>query len=354
MLKVLTLMAVTFVISGCTLFPTTNTSTTAKSDGGIWRSIDAGKLFSQAGDLLTTKGKVFNLNNLGVTQIVFDPSDANTIYALTETKGIFYSLDGANSWAQFKSLNTGLVKDLVVDPTNKCIIYALVGNKLFKSENCGRDFNNTYYHQKANVILTKVAVDAKFPNTVYVGTNEGEILKSTDGGHAWLTTMRENKDTVMDIIIDPIDTRIIYVGSAKSGIFKTIDAGQNWNNLGAGLASYAGSHEYKKLIIDPATPNGLIFISKFGLLKTVDGGDSWQVIELLPNAKSTTIVAVAVNPKNSDEFYYATPTTLVKTIDGGLKWSSKKMPFSTRVATGIYVSPANSNIVYITTQLIKK
>lgn len=352
--KILALAVLTLVVSGCTLFPTTTKTTTAKADGGIWRSIDSGNVFSQFGDLLTVKGKISNLNNIGLTQLFFDPSDANTLYGATEANGIVYSLDGGNSWAQFKTLNSGAINDLAIAPNDKCVLYALVGNKLQKTDNCGRDFSNIYFHQKSGVTLTSVAIDPKTPNIVYMGTSQGEILKSTDGGLSWLTTMREVSDKIMDIVIDTNNSRVIYVGTAKNGIFKTSDAGQTWDGLGAGLASYVGSHEYKKLITDPATVNGLIFISKFGILRTADGGSTWQVVELLPNAKNTTIVAVAVNPKNSQELYYATPTTLVKTSDGGVKWSSKQLPFSTRVATGLYVNPGTVNTIYITTQLIKK
>ncbi len=353
-LKILILAVLALAVSGCTLLPTANTSKVAPADGGVWRSVDAGGTFTQAGDVLATKGKVSTLNNLSILKLVFDPSDANTIYALTTAYGLVYTLDGGNSWSQFKALNQGAVSGVAVSSANKCLIDVLAGNKLYQTVNCGRDFTNIYYHQKAIVNLTAIALDPKTPNIVYLGTSEGEILKSTDGGQAWVTVMREANNSIMDIIIDNVDQQVVYVGTSKSGIFKSIDAGKTWNNLGAGLASYVGSHEYKRLIADPATPNGLIFISKFGLLHTSDGGSTWQVVELLPDAKKLAITAVGVNPKNSLEFYYTTATTLVKTTDGGQKWSSKKLPFSTRTANGIFVSPANPNIVFLSTELIKK
>jgi photosystem II stability/assembly factor-like uncharacterized protein len=355
LLKILTLAGLALLTSGCVLFPvTSNKAATSKADGGVWRSADGGKTFAQAGDVLTVKGKVSTINNLGILKLTLDPSDSATIYGATEANGLIYSLDGGNSWSQFEALKQGYVRAVAVDPFNKCVVFVLIDNKLYKTENCGRDFTNIYYHQKATVILTALAVDHKNSKIVYVGTSEGEILKSTDGGNTWLTVRRQAGDKIIDILVDLSNNRIIYVGTTKSGILKSLDAGQNWTSLGAGLASYVGSHEYKQLIPDPATPNGLIFISKFGLLRTVDGGDSWQVIELLPNAKKTSILAVAVNPKSSAEFYYATASSLVKTSDGGVKWSSKKMPFSTRLTTGIFISSENPNIVYLTTAPIKK
>jgi len=97
----------------------------------------------------------------------------------------------------------------------------------------------------------------------------------------------------------------------------------------------------------------LIFISKFGMLKSADGGATWKVVELLPASKTTGILAVAVNPLNSSEFYYATASTLIKTTDGGSKWSSQKLPYG-RLTTDIKINHINPEIIYLSTQLASK
>lgn len=345
--KIFFLATAALSLSGCSL--ATSSTTTAKLDGGVWRSGDSGKTFIQINDVLSTKGKILSMNNADINSLAFDPQDPTTIYAASAANGIFYTNDSGASWQQFEDLKQGAVSDILVDAQDKCAVYATMSNKLFKTENCGRDWNNIYFHQKSQVALTALAGDAKSPAVLYLGTSEGEILKSADGGHSWQTVYRVAGGKIMDIIVDPYESKIIYAGTAKKGLYKSSDAGANWNSLGAGLESYSGSHEYRKLIYDPATPNALIFSSKFGLLRTIDGGNTWKIIELLPAHKTTNILAVGVNPLNSAEFYYVTASTLVKTADAGVKWSSLALPYN-RLTTDIKINPAAGSIVYLATR----
>lgn len=336
----------TIGLTGCSLV--SSGSSTSKPDGGIWRSADGGKAFSQVNDVLATKGKTLSISGANINTLVFDPQDASTIYAATVANGIFYSNDSGSSWQQFEVMNVGNVTSIAVDPKNKCLVYATMANKLYQTENCGKDWLNAYYHQKEAVILTAMAIDPKDGKNVYLGTSEGEVLKSTDGGQSWLTAYRLPNDKVMDIIVDPFDSKIIYVGSAVKGLFKSYDGGTSWTSLGDGLKSYVGSHQYRKLIYSPSAYNTLLFISKFGLLKTTDGGATWKIVDLLPAHKTTSILAVAVNPATSTEFYYVTASTLVKTTDGGIKWSSRQLPYS-RITTEIKINPSNTQAVYLAT-----
>jgi len=347
--------AVAVMLAGCTLTPNApqqNQQAANRLDGGVWRSADDAKTFTQIADIPAIKGKVYSMATLNIVKVVLDPEDPLTLYAATEANGLFYSLDGGNSWQVFGNFNTGYIRDVVVDYHNKCTIYAVTANKLFKTVNCGRDWNNIYYHQKNQVLLTAIDIDSVTSTTLYLGTSEGEILKSIDGGYTWLTIDRVQGDKIMDIIVDPNNHKIIYVGTSRNSILKTKDAGKTWDSLAEGLKSYSGSQSYIQLIYDPATPNGLVYVSKAGLLHTVDGGSTWQLVTLLPSNKTTAILVAAVNPQNSAELYYTTASSLVKTIDGGVKWSSIKLPYN-RYTTGMVISPANPNVSYLTTWAAK-
>jgi photosystem II stability/assembly factor-like uncharacterized protein len=249
-------------------------------------------------------------------------------------------------------LNNGYIEDIAVSSKNKCVFYATTGNRLFKTENCGRDFSNIYYHQKSQVLLTAMAIDATNPQTMYLGTSEGEVLKSTDAGQSWTTVYRQANDKIMDVIVDPFNGSIVYVGTGKNYLAKTVNGGANWIPLVTSLKTFSGSQNYVKMVYDIATPNNLIMISKFGMLKTTDGANSWQAIDLLPANQKTALIAVAVNPKNSNEIYYATASTLVKTNDSGATWSSRQLPYK-RYTSDIVIDSANPNNVYLASQLIK-
>ena len=344
------LLAGLLVLSGCSV---TGSNATSSKDGGIWRSTDAGRTILQTVKVPAVDGKIVTISNVEVANIAIDPSDSQAIYLGTKSNGIIYSYDGGSSWRQFRDLNTGWVNSLVVDPKNKCVLYAAISNKLYKSIDCGRTWQNPYFHQKPEVYLTDMAVSSADTNIVFMGNSEGELLKSANGGQSWKTVLRAKTGNVVDIVIDPNNPAIVYAGTLKDGIYKSTDNGENWQELNEGLKSYSGTHEYKKLIAAPATPDGLIFISKYGLLRSTNGGINWELVNLLPAPKETTIYAVGVNPKNSKEIYYATQNTLVKSVDGGVTWSSSKLPYS-RLTSNIVVNPTDTKIIYLGTNLPPK
>ncbi|MEK7652981.1 MAG: hypothetical protein AAB358_00645 [Patescibacteria group bacterium] len=347
---VFALVAVFLVValSGCTLQigGGAKKSGSAQIDGGVWRSTDSGVTWAQTVAVPATGGKTASIANVDVRRIVFDPSDSSAIYLATEVNGIIYSYDGGVTWRQFKELNIGRIRSIAVDAHSKCVIYAVGENKLFKSVDCGRTWQNPYYHQNAKIYLTDVAIDQTTTSVVYLATSAGEILKSSNGGQTWSVSYRVKNGLFLDVIIDPFNHNIIYATTEKHGIYKTIDGGRNWNSLDAGLKSYAGSQDYKKLIVGSATKNNLILLTKYSMLRSKDGGTTWEIVELLPAPKSTLLYTAAVSPKNAEEIYYATRTSLVKSIDGGKSWSSQKLPFARSVGA-IAINPENSKVIYL-------
>jgi photosystem II stability/assembly factor-like uncharacterized protein len=83
-------------------------------------------------------------------------------------------------------------------------------------------------------------------------------------------------------------------------------------------------------------------------MKSTDYGDSWSKIELITKdgQKDSSVEALAVNPKNSKEIYYATKTTFYSSIDGGVSWKTKKLP-STRAGSVLMVKPDQPNVLFL-------
>ena len=340
------LVGMAAVISGCTI--QIGGGKAKLPDGGVFKSTDGGVKWQQVINVPTTGGKVANIAKVDVRRLTFDPSDYETIYLATEKDGVVYTNDGGNNWRQFKQFVGAKIRDVEVDPKDKCNLYALNGNKLYKSTDCGRFWNDIYFHQNSEVFLTDILVDHNNSSVVYMTTSAGEVLKSVDGGRAWTTSQRVNNGIFLDLVMNNRDSKIVYAASQKHGLFKTTDAGATWVSLDEGLKEYSGSKEYKKLVLDEAATSSLILVSKFGMLRTRNAGNSWEEIELLPAAKKTTIYSLAVNPKNSQEIYYTTRTTLVKSVDGGQTWSSQELP-TTRIANDLIINREKPQIIYFGT-----
>lgn len=110
--------------------------------GGVWKSTNAGASWTPLTDL--------GLPNLAVTNLVFDPTNPNTIYAgtgegffnsdATRGAGVFKSTDAGANWTQLAATATSdfyYVNKLVASPTNGQRLYAATRTGLFRSVDGG-------------------------------------------------------------------------------------------------------------------------------------------------------------------------------------------------------------------------
>jgi photosystem II stability/assembly factor-like uncharacterized protein len=320
------------------------------NDGGVFKSTDKAENWQQkVAVAATTPSAIANVN---VVSMVFDPGDSRTIYLGTAENGLFYTLDGGDSWYQAGALSAGKINSVAVDAKDKCNVYAAIGNKIFKTSDCVRTWQNVYVDTRADQAVTAIGVDSYNPSIVYAGLSGGDFLKSTDSGASWTVTKRfENQ--IAKILVNYYDTRVIYVATLDRGIWKSTDGGANWTDLSEKLNQYDGARNFKNLLMDFAQRDALFLVSRYGLLKSTDGGVNWQPIQLLTPPGSIDILASAINPQNGNEIYYGTTSTLYKTGDGGTRWVTRKLP-TTRAATYLTVDPNNGAIVYLGTTKFKQ
>ena len=204
-------------------------------------------------------------------------------------------------------------------------------------------------------------------NNVYIGTSRGDVIKSSDRGQTWKTIQRLD-DGVRKIVISPSDSRVIFAASVKSGIYRfnadsfvNLDDvenyknrfdGTNWTDLNGELKEFNLGVNFKNLVIC-SDDNSLFLATDKVILKSLDNGRSWIKIKLITPEKDTLINDIAVNPKNSSEFYYVSDTAFFKTTDGGNTWTSKQLATS-RSGSSLIIDFQNPNIIYMGTKKTKK
>jgi len=116
---------------------------------------------------------------------------------------------------------------------------------VWKTENSGNTWAPVFDEQPTQNIGT-VAVQQSNPNTVWVGTGEGNprnsinigegIFKSLDAGKTWKLMGLGNTRNIHRIIIDPVNPHTVYVAAIgnpygihpERGVFKTTDGGEHW------------------------------------------------------------------------------------------------------------------------------
>ena len=332
------IISASLIITGCISF-------TQKQVGikGVFRSVDSGENWVSKNVFLHSGG-TGTIAGLDVISMIFDPQDNQAIYINSVNGGLVYSYDNGESWMKAPGLD-GRIESVAIDPKNKCVIYVASANTVKKSVDCNRTWSEVYIDTRADKLVTALGID-HFNNTIiYTGNTAGDILKSFDGGVKWQVIERLD-DKIVKILINPNDSRIIYVATNRKGIFKSTDSGATWVDISDGLKPYSGALEYHNLIFDLSQENSLLLVAKYGLLKSNDGGLTWEPFNLITPPTTTDIFAVAINPKNNREIYYATASTFYKTVDGGQNWITKRLPSVALPAT-LLISPQNPNVVYL-------
>lgn len=336
---IITLTALAVLATGCISL---KKNTPVQS--GVFKSLDRGQAWTYK-NLLVVTGGLTGTGSINVTGLYFDPQDNNAVYMTAQSRGLFYSYNGGENWFQPPQLNTGNINSIAVDPKDKCIIYVAVTNRILKSEDCSRSFNESYIDSR-NIAITSVAVSPENSLEIYAGTSKGEYFRSIDGARSW-NTIFNHRSNVKQILIDPQDATKQYA-VVNAGIFKSIDGGFHWEDLNKDLKKYSGAKNINRAIFNPSKQDSLLIASNYGIMKTEDGGTTWEPYSLITPPLSAKISVVAVNPRDDNFIYYATPTTFYKTEDGGNNWIVRRLP-SAAHPTILQVDPINPGIIYLGT-----
>lgn len=169
-----------------------------------------------------------------------------------------------------------------------------------------------------------LAADPSKPNVLYMGTTDGHIFGSTDGGEHWRILGRAGvrlDGVITSILVDSRDSRTLFASSwtreaqgEGGGIFRSPDAGLTWQP--AGLLG----HAVRALIQSPSDPDIFVAGALDGVFRSTDGGFSWQRISPADDAELQNVDSLAMDPLHSDTIYAGTFHLPWKTTDGGKHW----------------------------------
>ena len=355
--KTLVLLAIipALFLSGCVI----NFGTSTSRDSGFFASQNKGEEWLQKTELMNIgEGRSF-FSSSKPTFLKVDPQDPKALFVGSMANGVFYTFNKGNSW-QKTLTGKGVIHDIAVDPKDKCVIYVAAGNKVYKTQDCMRHWENIHIEGLPEQSIKAIAVDDYNNNKVYIGTSGGGLFKSLDYGVSW-ESIEWFKSTINKIMINPKDTAKVYVATSKRGIYKSNNEGIDWISVSNNITykdkdgdkkKYDGVDNYLDLEFDYSEEDALIYATSYGLFYTDDGGQEWEHIKLLTKPKAVTIRSVALNPNNNKEIYYMTSTTLYKSVDGGREWTTEKLPTS-KIPIDILVDVENGNSLFMVAREIK-
>ncbi|MDB9961405.1 T9SS sorting signal type C domain-containing protein [Oceanihabitans sp.] len=271
-------------INCITFHPTDpNTIFIGAPSGGFWKSTDGGATWT---DYLN------GLVRLGVSSIVIDPSNPNTIYIATGDRdggdvpgyGVWRSTDGGINWSQ---RNTGMgnrtINELIMDPSNPNNMLAASSNgRIYRTTNAGTNWTAS---ASLGVNPKDIAYHPTNSNIVYASGTE--FHKSTDGGVTWsqITNGVPGGAQRMAIAVSPNQPDWVYIlaggGSGLIGIYRSTNSGTAFSTRtttpnilgyevnGSGTASQAW---YDLVIAADPTNADIIYTGGVNMWKSTNGG----------------------------------------------------------------------------------
>ncbi len=217
-----------------------NTWIAGSVSGGIWKTTDAGQSWTEIAP---------QLPNLAITTLAWSASDKTTIYAGTgegfynidrvRGDGLFKSTDGGSSWDQLSSTSANedffYVNKIIVDPSDKDVLYAATNTGLFKSENGGTSWTELY---KNTGRVQDVEVASGDFQTVFITENQVGIHKSTDGGATW--TQVFSSDIGRFELAPSIEPTKWFATAENSTYYFSSNSGNSWRqiDIGSSRADY--------------------------------------------------------------------------------------------------------------------
>lgn len=358
------LIALTITTSACSLtIGGGGSGDTPAIDSSLFVSVDKGDTWRPITAIPSVSGRAGSIANINVNALVADPQDNRAVYLASYEDGLFYTYDVYSGWNQARGLPKVTVNDVRVDPRNKCIIYAALANRVYRSSDCSRTWEQIYFDNNTSVLVNALVVDHYNPKNLYIGTSRGEIIKSIDSGLSWRTIQRLDEG-ISHLLISPSDSRQLFVATVKNKIFSftsntntnpansaDIDANfvvENWTDLNDVLKGFELGSNFKDIIINEKDGAMFIATSKV-ILRSRDNGFTWESLSLIQPEKEAIVNALAVNPENSDELYYTTDTAFFRSADGGVTWATKKLP-TKRSGRELLIDFKNPNMLYLGTK----
>jgi photosystem II stability/assembly factor-like uncharacterized protein len=268
---------------------------------GVYLSTDGGASWENKG--------LRNSEHIG--KILVDPRDSNIIFVAAEgplwaaggDRGLYRSADGGTTWKRVLEIDpdTG-VTDVEFDPSNPDVLYAAayqrrrhVWSLLAGGPNSGiykSTDNGTTWKQvksglpKGDMGKIGLAVSPANPDLVYatIEAAEGEkgFYRSMDKGESWekrnsYTSGGTGPHYYQEIEVSPTDPNLIY--QMDVFLHVTRDGGNTFDYLGTGREKHSDNHA---LWIDPEDGQHLIAGTDAGLYESYDEGSTWRHFPNLP------------------------------------------------------------------------
>jgi photosystem II stability/assembly factor-like uncharacterized protein len=199
--------------------------------------------------------------------------------------------------------------------------------------------------------LECVAADGE---RLLVGTFDGGLLASTDGGQSFERVEGIAQDAVTSVALDPHDPGRVWAGTEPSRVYRS-DGGESFGHVG-GLAELPSSEEWsfpprpdthhvRWLEPDPTDPERLyVGVEAGAFIYTDDGGETWH--ERPPGSRVDNHT-LATHPDAPGRVYSAAGDGYAESADGGESWTVATDGLDRTYVWGLAVDPGDPDTVVV-------
>ena len=209
--------------------------------------------------------------------VLVSPHNPTTIYHASQR--VWKSVDRGDSW---QTISGDLTKNI------ERIQTPFYGSK--------QKWDNAWdiYAMSSYSTITSLSESSKQEGLIYIGTDDGLIQVTEDGGANWRKVDFSkiaglpNTAFVNDIKADLFDENVVYAvfdnhkyGDYNPYLFKSTDKGKNWLNIANNLPERT---LLWRIVQDPEQSDLMFLGTEFGVYFTLDGAKKWTKLSAgLPN-----------------------------------------------------------------------
>jgi len=196
--------------------------------------------------------------------VAMSPHDSRVVYFGTQV--LLKSEDRGSTWEEISP-------DLTRNDVSK---QGRNGGPL-TPENVGAEFYNTIFY---------VIESPREQGTIWVGSDDGLVHFTTNGGESWSDISPPHKSEAMinAIELSPHDPGTAYLAVAgyklndfKPYIYKTTDYGKRWKRIDRGLPT----DTFVRVVREDPTQRGLLYAgTEAGMFVSFNDGGEWQSLDL--------------------------------------------------------------------------
>lgn len=322
-----------------------NTFLVGSAGGGTWKTTNGGLTWTSLGDQFPV---------MGVSDIVYNPINPNTIYLATGdreandtyTVGLLKSTDGGASWD-----TTGLtwvirdfkqITNIVINPIDTNSLTASTTAGIFKSNDGGKTFTQTLSGSFKQVIYNPADTNILYATGTTTGTNQ--IFRSVDGGYTWIQQSNFGANSRVAAAVTKADASVVKAVVAQAGnyslegIYTSSDTGKTYTLIYRDTAGTCvgnilssrpeanacdGQSWYDLTIaISPLNAQNVV-VGAVNTWYSTNGGSTWNIANQWTG--SLPGIKVVHADKHFHTFNPLTPNTLYECNDGGIYKSSNPL-----------------------------